>query len=236
MLWSNEKKEPENVTHELKMKLALSGTYHNIEHAIIEAIHLLAPLSEYNDESARCKDIFKLVRESTICVDGQLQTGNHRFTIFSSALSGRRSSLKLFQKVSDTERKGSWWRLKVPYDEAQRIAHAIRLKNPLKYSDGGEFQSSFDFVFASRKEDLRNRFLSFVPLSRMGVELERVNADVETKLVDIQSKLAELQSGMCQEDKANFDQLVSMHQKIASLRRARRRQDHDVDGRPITFF
>lgn len=218
------------------MELALTGTYQNIEQAIIEAIHLLAPLSEYNDESARCKDIFKLVREATICIDGQPQTGNHRFTIFSSALSGRRSSLKLFQKVSDSERRGSWWRLKVPYDEAQRIAHAIRLRNPLKSSDSTEFQSSFDFVYASRKEELRNRFLSFVPLSQMGSELENANANVEAKLGDIQAKLTEMQQGMSPEDKVNFDQLVAMQQKIASLRRARRRQDHDADGHSMSFF
>ena len=173
----------------MAMDLALTGTYQNIEQAIVEAIHLLAPLCEYGDESARCKDIFKLVRESTICIDGQPQTGNHRFTIFSSALSGRRSSLKLFQKVTDPERHGSWWKLKVPYDEAQRIVHAIRLRNPIKSPDPTDWQNAFDFVYSSKKEEIRNRFLSFVPLTKMIAELENANAIIENKFVQSSHQL-----------------------------------------------
>ena len=217
--------------------LALTGTYQNIEQAIVEAIHLLAPLCEYGDDSARCKDIFKLVRESTICIDGQPQTGNHRFTIFSSALSGRRSSLKLFQKVTDPDRHGSWWKLKVPYDEAQRIVHTIRLRNPIKSPDNGEWQNAFDYVYASRKEEIRNRFLSFVPLTLMTSELERANAEIQKKFDESTAQLNEKKAQMNEEEKSSFDQLVSLQQRIATLRRARRRQERDiVDGHSLLLI
>ena len=214
--------------------LALTGTYQNIEQAIVEAIHLLAPLSEENDGSARCKDIFKLVREATICIDGQPQTGNHRFTLFSSALSGRISSLKLFQKITDPNRHGSWWRLKVPYDEAQRIVHAIRLRSPMKSPDNGEWQNAFDFVNASRKEDMRNRFLSFVPLTKTSAELERINAKMEKKLDESTQLLNDKKADLSEEDSNNLDQLISLQQQIAELRRQRRRQDRDLlDGHSL---
>jgi hypothetical protein len=76
----------------------LPGTFQNIELAIIYAIHLLAPSSKYSDDSCRCKDLYSLVKNAAIVVDGQLQHGNHRFTIFSSALCGRRSASQLFQR------------------------------------------------------------------------------------------------------------------------------------------
>lgn len=215
----------------------LTGVYQSVEHAIVEAIHVLVPFSEHSDESVRCKDIFSLVRDSTIYVNGQPQTGNHRFTIFSSALSGRRSSGKLFQKVTDPDRHGAWWRLKVPYEEALRICHSLILKNPHRRGDVFEWQSNFDIISAAREEEIRNRFLSFVPLNLVVHELEESNREWETKINEVRSKIDTLKQTASPETLQNFEQLIQMQQQISDLKRNRRRNEFDVnDAHQLQFF
>jgi hypothetical protein len=138
---------------------ALRGTFRNIELAIVYAIHRLAPTSEYSDESCRCKDIYSLVKNAAIEVDGQLQYGGHRFTIFSSALCGRRSASRLFQKVTTQNRRGSWWALKVPFDEAVHIATSLQGRQPIGVGDS----QSESPLSVSREELIRGRFASLVP-------------------------------------------------------------------------
>lgn len=219
------------------MELRLKGTYQNIEQAIIDAIHILAPYSEFGDESVRCKDIFRLVKESTIIIDGQQQTGNHRFTLFSSALSGRRTSLKLFQKITDPERHGAWWKLKVPYEEALRIAHSIRLRNPSK---GGECDVGFtlDNSFIPKSEEIRNRFMSFVPLSLMGSEIRNANANIETTVNELKVKLEEKKANATQEELQNLDHLVGILKRIDDVRRDKQRMvfNPTADGHQMPFF
>ncbi|KAH0788460.1 hypothetical protein GPJ56_007627 [Histomonas meleagridis] len=169
---------------------SLSGSYHNIEHAIIEAIHLLAPLSEYNDGSCRCKDIFLLVKNATIQIGNQLQQGNHRFTLFSSALCGRRSSFKLFQKVTDKERHGSWWKLKVSYEEALSISSSLPSRNQSKFLGVIDNNSSSPTpLFASRSELIQRKFLSLIPFSIMEPELINNTEELENEHTDISNRL-----------------------------------------------
>ena len=166
----------------------LTRTFQNIEMAIVEAIHLLGPSSEFGDGSARCKDIYNIVKNSSIHIDGQVQQGNIRFTIFSSALCGRRSSLKLFEKISDKERNGSWWKLKMPYEDAINYTLTLHSKSHGKFPELNDSILSPDEndIVASRQEYVRSMFMSFIPLSHIVNELtmennrlKNVNASLE---------------------------------------------------------
>jgi hypothetical protein len=146
--------------------LALTGTFQNIELAIVHAIHILAPFSKYGDESCRCKDIYKLVRDASVQVYGILQCGNHRFSIFSSALCGRRSAARLFLRISDAGRSGSWWKLRIPFDEA--VAFAWSLQGPSRPDTDA---ADFDALRIDKANAIRSRFYSLISLSLMRSEL-----------------------------------------------------------------
>ena len=167
-----------------KEHLALTRSFQNIELAIVEAIHVLAPFSEYGDESCRCKEIHNLVKNATIEINGTMQQGNHRFTLFSSALCGRRSSQKLFQRVADPERVGAWWKLKVPYQEAVQIASSLHARHSMKLSDSDDHSLSPE-VPVKREEFVRTKFLSLIPLAMLGTEVRDLNAKLEEKHTEL---------------------------------------------------
>lgn len=165
-------------------QLTLNRSFQNIELAIVEAIHVLAPFSEYKDDSCRCKEIHNLVKNATIEINGVLQQGNHRFTLFSSALCGRRSSQKLFQRVTDPDRVGAWWKLKVPYQEAVQIASSLHSRHATKLTDSDEQRLSPE-VHVNREEFVRMKFLSLVPLATMGNEVRDLNARLEERNAEL---------------------------------------------------
>lgn len=204
-------------------ELQLTGTYQNMEQAIVEAIHLLASSNEYNDGSARSKDIYRLVRDATIYVGGQPQTGNHRFTIFSSALSGRSMSKKLFMKVKvdESERTGSWWKLKVPYEEALKIVHSLKTRAPIKGTDEEEWIATFETGPATKREEIRNRFMSIVPLIMMEPELNSRNEQVQTSINILTNKLNVKMTSATSESLALLSQLQELQKRIEELRVAR---------------
>jgi len=219
-------------------EIVLSGTFQNMEHAIIESMHLLSPYSKYGDESVRCKDIYRLVQDAAIYVDGQLQTGNHRFTIFSSALFGRRSSLKLFQKMTDNERRGAWWKLKVPYDEALRIAMTLRLRNTGKNGEMFEWQSTIDSMSATREEDIRNKFFSFVTLSMLTEEEQKNNEEMEKKLQELDSTLFSIKNSASADQKTLLEKLIDLQHRIYVTINQKTVQPFDAipDSSSISFF
>lgn len=96
--------------------------FQNMQHSIVNALHVLGEHSAYNDGSVRMKELFSMVENSTIVIDGKPQHGNHRFSAFSSALNGRHSAQELFQRVEEPNREGAWWKLKVPYEQAIELA------------------------------------------------------------------------------------------------------------------
>lgn len=216
--------------------LQLTGTYQNIEMAIVEAIHLLAPFSEFLDESCRCKDIYGLVKNASIQIEGHIQQGNHRFTLFSSALCGRRSSLFLFQKVTDKDRHGSWWKLKIPYEEAIGYAASIHSKHPSKFNDNSDSPVSLEVV-ASRQEIVRGMFLSFVPVSLMVNELAAENDQLKSQQNELQQKIQQLKSDSSPETLRVFDQLTSLQYHLNELYQNKIPQ-HDIQGssHPMPFF
>ncbi|OHS95798.1 hypothetical protein TRFO_38044 [Tritrichomonas foetus] len=220
-----------------KKDLQLTGTYQNIEMAIVEAIHLLAPFSEYSDDSCRCKEIYGLVKSSSIQIEGHVQQGNHRFTLFSSALCGRRSSLRLFQKVADKERHGSWWKLKVSYEDAISIAASIHSKHPNKFSDAGDSPVSPEEVVASRQEIVRNMFMSFIPLSLMANELAADNSSLEARQVELQGRVAQARAEASPETARMLDQLISLQRHLDELTQNKNAQQEMVGyHHPIGFF
>jgi hypothetical protein len=96
--------------------------FKNMQHAIVEILHELGPYSPYGDNSVRSKELFARVSNAPIEVDGVVDNGPHRFSIFTSALSGRRSAAELFEGIEDADRVGAWWRLRIPYEEARALA------------------------------------------------------------------------------------------------------------------
>lgn len=219
-----------------KKDLQLTGTYQNIEMAIVEAIHLLAPFSEFSDESCRCKEIYSLVKAASIQIEGHAQQGNHRFTLFSSALCGRRSSLLLFQKITDKDRHGSWWKLKIPYEEAIGYAASIHSKHPNKFNDTTDSPVSLEVV-ASRQEIVRGMFMSFIPVSMMVNELSAENVQLKNKQNELQQKIQQIKSDSSPETLRAFDQLTSLQYHLNEMYQNKSSQ-HDIQesNHSMPFF
>lgn len=219
-----------------KKDLQLTGTYQNIEMAIVEAIHLLAPFSDFQDESCRCKDIYGLVKGASIQIEGHIQQGNHRFTLFSSALCGRRSSLFLFQKITDKDRRGSWWKLKIPYEEAIGYAASIHSKHPSKFNDISDSHVSLG-VAASRQEIVRGMFMSFVPVSLMVNELSAENNQLKNKQNELQQKIQQLKSESSPETLRSFERLTSLQFQLNELYQNKTpQQDMQGNSHQMPFF
>lgn len=155
---------------------ALRGTYRSIEHAIVEAIHVLGQESPHGDGSCRCKDIFAAVQYAAISVDGRALQGGLRFAKFSSALCGRRSSQRLFQRACDGRRVGSWWKLRLPYEEALLAAMPLGSWCTGSGADEGA-GSARQGCDASREEIVRSMFLSLIPLGMMSSETQDKNGE-----------------------------------------------------------
>ena len=96
--------------------------FKNMQHAIVVALNQLAPYSVYHDGSIRMKELYSQVKDCKIQVGDHIETGPHRFSIFNSALSGRRSASELFERVDDVGRQGAWWKLARSFDECLSIA------------------------------------------------------------------------------------------------------------------
>ena len=96
----------------------------NMQHALVEALHELGASSPFNDGSVRMKELYAKVENAPIDVNGHPDTGPHRFSIFNSALCGRRSAAELFERVDNEGevRHGAWWRLRMPYEDAVKFA------------------------------------------------------------------------------------------------------------------
>ena len=119
------------MTQDLPNEESLSGhlpppdtttIFQNMQHAIVVALHQLAPFSIYHDGSIRMKELYSQVKDCKIQVGDHVESGPHRFSIFNSALSGRRSASELFERVDDVGRQGAWWRLAHSYEECLQYA------------------------------------------------------------------------------------------------------------------
>lgn len=96
--------------------------YKNMQHAIVEAIHDLGQDSPYNDNSVRMRELYTRCENCSIEVNGVINSGPHRFSIFNCALCGRHSAAVLFERIEDSNRQGAWWKLKLPYEKALEFA------------------------------------------------------------------------------------------------------------------
>lgn len=96
--------------------------YKNMEHALVEAMHDLGQNSPYNDQSVRMRELFTRCENCSIEVNGVINSGPHRFSIFNSVLCGRHSSAEIFERIEDSNRQGAWWKLKIPYEKALEFA------------------------------------------------------------------------------------------------------------------
>lgn len=216
-----------------KNNLVLTGTYQNIEHAIVEGIKILSPFSEYEDGSVRSKDLFNLVKNAAINVDGQVQQGNHRFTLFSSALCGRVSSMKLFKKINARERHGSWWALKVPYEEAIAIIMSLHPRRQSTLSKKDEQMSRPEEIIAPRTEIVRHLFMSFVPLTLSTSHLENTNKRLEESINTIQEQVRQARSEASPETIQRVDQLISFQKRFDDLSQERLRNDNSLSNANI---
>ena len=100
--------------------------YKNMQHAIVEALHDLGAGSIYHDNSVRMRELYARVKDAQIEVGDHIETGPHRFSIFNSALCGRRSASELFERIEDPGRQGAWWRLARSYEES--LSYALEQK------------------------------------------------------------------------------------------------------------
>ena len=120
------------------MSNQLTGVFRNIELAIIEALNILSQSSEQEDKAVRSRDLYNFVKNSTINSTEKDDKSQLAMTKFTSALSGKKSSQKLFEKCIIEGRTGSWWRLKMSYNESVQYATQLKSKdlNPnLYYED-----------------------------------------------------------------------------------------------------
>jgi hypothetical protein len=166
-----------------------------MELAIVHAIRALSPLSKHGDGSCRCKDIYALVRDAAVLVNGQVQQGNHRFKIFSSALCGRRSAARLFLRVTDRERSGSWWGLRVPFEEAVAIASSLQGR-PVPESD----DLPAGVARMPKAEAIRCRFSALAAIGLLRGQLRQESGAAAGRCAELEQAahrnpaLAELQS------------------------------------------
>ena len=100
----------------------LTTVFQNMQHAIVFALNQLAPFSTYHDGSIRMKELYTQVKDCKIQVGEFVDNGPHRFSIFNSALSGRRSATELFERVDEIGRQGAWYKLARSYDECLALA------------------------------------------------------------------------------------------------------------------
>ena len=100
----------------------LTTVFQNMQHAIVVALNQLAPYSTYRDGSIRMKELYAQVKDCKIQVGDHVDNGPHRFSIFNSALSGRRSATEIFERIDDSGRQGAWYKLARSYDECLAIA------------------------------------------------------------------------------------------------------------------
>jgi hypothetical protein len=93
-----------------------------MQHALVYFIHELGRTSPHGDGSVRMRDLFNRIEHEPIESADGVDRGPHRFSLFNSGLTGRRSASALFEQIDDSERRGAWWRLRVPFAEALEIA------------------------------------------------------------------------------------------------------------------
>ena len=168
--------------------------YQNTQHAIVEAIHTLGQNSAYNDGSVRMKEIYAFVKDSIIIIDGQPQHGPHRFSMFNSALVGRRSSQEIFESVDEPTRQGAWWKLKLPYESAIELAlkqkgnktQQERVKKPNFTAQIQKPQGYFSFNRSLMIEDF-NTIQKFIQKVR---NLREENKNLENHLNNLNAEIA----------------------------------------------
>jgi hypothetical protein len=174
----------------------LSGVFDCFELAIIQAIHILGEASDYHDGTVRARDIFQLVRNASIRIDGKPTHGPHRSPLFVSALSGRRSSFRIFEQIKDPKRSGAWWRLRVPYQEAIDLARDVHIRpRPRSHEDepgddrARQFAEQPESPLPRREDVVRARLFSVLPLALEVHELDREVQRLEMEVAIVQQDL-----------------------------------------------
>ena len=127
--------------------------FKNMQHAIVEAIHELGQNSPYNDQSVRMRELYSKCENASIEVNGVIDNGPHRFSIFHSALRGRRSAAELFESIDDSNRQGAWWKLKLPYEKALELALEQKSFKTMKQRNRQKAESNEGKVLQFKPQD-----------------------------------------------------------------------------------
>ena len=177
----------------------------NMQHAIVEALHELGANSPFNDGSVRMKELFAKVENACIDVNGHTETGPHRFSIFNSALCGRRSAAELFERVdTDEGRHGAWWRLRMPYEDAVKFAKeqkgfkAVQTRTRQK----SETTVSIDKIFRStalvnwNKTDVIDSLDRIQKFAHVTANLREENMRMNERAAQLDDEIAQLRQSV----------------------------------------
>jgi len=130
--------------------------FKNMQHAIVEAMYDIGKISQYGDGSVRMKDLYSRVQNALIEVNGHVERGPHRFSIFNSALCGRRSAAELFERVEDNNRQGAWWKLTKSHEES--LQYALEQKGFKKMQQRTRTKPESQAISDSTKNDIPSFF------------------------------------------------------------------------------
>ncbi|OHT08172.1 hypothetical protein TRFO_23378 [Tritrichomonas foetus] len=175
--------------------------YKNMQHAIVEALHELGQYSPYNDNSVRMKELFSRVENAPIDANGHTETGPHRFSIFNSALCGRRSAAELFERVEDSNRQGAWWRLKMSYEDAldfaleqksfKKMKQRVRNKNDQQQNKQFQFNPQNHIMMWS-KSDVLETIEKIKSFAKYTSRLREENKELEEKSAQLTDEISQL--------------------------------------------
>ena len=196
--------------------------YQNTQHAIVEAIHILGQNSGYNDGSVRMKEIFAFIKDAVIMVDGQPQPGPHRFSMFNSALVGRRSAQEIFERIEEPHRQGAWWKLKIPYEDAIQIAcqqkgdksHQERIRKPEAQEELLNPQNAFNCNGSTLKDNL-NIIQTFL---KKVINLREENKNLENHLIQLNGEISLLKQSSSPEVISMLEAYIKAIQRSQMLK------------------
>lgn len=200
--------------------------YKNMQHALVEAIHDLGQNSPYNDQSVRMRELFSRCENVSIEVNGVIDAGPHRFSIFNSALCGRRSAAELFERIEDSNRQGAWWRLKLPYEKAlefaleQKSFKTMKQRNRQKVetNDGKVLQFKPQSHITWNKTAVLETIEKIKLFSMQTARLRNENKELEEKSAQLTDEISQLKQSCSTDVMKMMEAYFAAQEQVKILR------------------
>ena len=220
--------------------------FQNMQHAIVEALHVLGPFSHYHDQSVRMKDLYTYVKDAKIQIGDNIEAGPHRFSIFNSALSGRRSASELFIRIDDPGRQGAWWKLAKSYEDS--LTFALEQKGIKKHQQrirtkGTEVAETPEIahvkpqpIFKWNKNEVLDILNQLKELAVKTSAYKEENKKLEEKLALEREELYIITSSLKEQDPANYRLLqLEEYSKADEYRKELRNQIEQMQKNLFTI-